>query len=398
MSNQMANYLKEKEIEKGDKVAILGYRDFNTIVGVLGILKLGAAYVPLDPEVPKERREFIRKNSEYKYLLDTKNENEWTKYACQYEIEKFDETSLAYIIYTSGSTGKPKGVMISNSAAVNTILNINKKFGITSNDRIAGISSLCFDLSVYDIFGAFEAGASMVVIKDQRNMQDVIKTVEKNKVTVWNSVPAIMEMGIRYIKTSGENDYAWDMEAEDYELHDKKLYWSPAAVWKISNNALFINNKVVEDSFMAKFLPELYFYVQDGRSKDEILDHFSDLPQKDLQKSIENLLEEHILIDSILSPEELFETQDKLYQHTFGETLIYDAESYKEFKKMQMRRQLDYRGERIKLLNNIKYPDVINDRESCREFNQKKKIPFSIFSAALSVFAQRNTEGKVKYN
>ena len=179
MSNQMANYLKEKEIEKGDKVAILGYRDFNTIVGVLGILKLGAAYVPLDPEVPKERREFIRKNSEYKYLLDTKNENEWTKYACQYEIEKFDETSLAYIIYTSGSTGKPKGVMISNSAAVNTILNINKKFGITSNDRIAGISSLCFDLSVYDIFGAFEAGASMVVIKDQRNMQDVIKTVEK---------------------------------------------------------------------------------------------------------------------------------------------------------------------------------------------------------------------------
>lgn len=72
MSNQMANYLKEKEIEKGDKVAILGYRDFNTIVGVLGILKLGAAYVPLDPEVPKERREFIRKNSEYKYLLDTK--------------------------------------------------------------------------------------------------------------------------------------------------------------------------------------------------------------------------------------------------------------------------------------------------------------------------------------
>ena len=124
----------------------------------------------------------------------------------------------------------------------------------------------------------------MVVIKDQRNMQDVIKTVEKNKVTVWNSVPAIMEMGIRYIKTSGENDYAWDMEAEDYELHDKKLYWSPAAVWKISNNALFINNKVVEDSFMAKFLPELYFYVQDGRSKDEILDHFSDASAVGLQR------------------------------------------------------------------------------------------------------------------
>ena len=117
----------------------------------MGILKLGAVFVPLDPGVPEQRTKYIRENSEWKYLLDTKKENEWKNFSNEYEMISIDSNSLAYIIYTSGSTGQPKGVMISNAAAVNTILDINKKFNITSNDKIAGISSLCFDLSIYDI-------------------------------------------------------------------------------------------------------------------------------------------------------------------------------------------------------------------------------------------------------
>ena len=135
MANQMANYLKQQGIQKGDKVAVLGYRNNTAIIGIMGILKLGAVFVPLDPGVPEQRTKYIRENSEWKYLLDTKKENEWKNFSNEYEMISIDSNSLAYIIYTSGSTGQPKGVMISNAAAVNTILDINKKFNITSNDK-----------------------------------------------------------------------------------------------------------------------------------------------------------------------------------------------------------------------------------------------------------------------
>lgn len=396
-ANKIANYLKEKKIEKGDKVAVLGYRNFNTIAGILGILKIGAVFVPLDPQVPEERKKYIKENSEYKCLLDFVKEDEWENFSPHFVTKSVDINSLGYIIYTSGSTGKPKGVMISNAAAVNTILDINKKFNVTSKDRIAGISSLCFDLSIYDIFGTFAAGAGLVIIKDQRNMQDIIQCIEKNKVTIWNSVPAIMDMGVRYINNSEENNYLWDKNEEDYELHDKKLYWSPAMVWKLKNNTLMINDKVFNEPFIVKLFPELYFYVQDGRTKKEITDNFSNTSKNNLLNWIDKLLDEKFLVNSILTPEEIFETQDKLFQHIYGQKLIYDADSYEKFKNKQMNRQLDYKRKSIKLNNNVKYPDVIENRRSIRNFNTKEKIPFDIFSAALSIFAQKTINGKAKF-
>lgn len=398
MANQMANYLKQQGIQKGDKVAVLGYRNNTAIIGIMGILKLGAVFVPLDPGVPEQRTKYIRENSEWKYLLDTKKENEWKNFSNEYEMISIDSNSLAYIIYTSGSTGQPKGVMISNAAAVNTILDINKKFNITSNDKIAGISSLCFDLSIYDIFGTFAAGASLVIIENQRNMQDVMNCIEKNKVTVWNSVPAIMDMGIRYINNSKNTDYIWEQNSYEYVVNNKKMYWSPAAVWKIKDNTLYVNKKAFNDPFIVKLLPELYFFVQEGKSKQEILDEFSDLSANRLEEYINQFIDDHILVDSILTPEELFGTQDNLFQHTFGQRLIYDAEAYQKFKNVQMRRHLEYSGESTKLPRAFKYPDVIKNRKSTRVFNEKEKIPFNTFSAAISVFAQRNENGKEKYN
>ncbi|RGM11494.1 hypothetical protein DXC31_19280, partial [Mediterraneibacter gnavus] len=388
MANQMANYLKQQGIQKGDKVAVLGYRNNTAIIGIMGILKLGAVFVPLDPGVPEQRTKYIRENSEWKYLLDTKKENEWKNFSNEYEMISIDSNSLAYIIYTSGSTGQPKGVMISNAAAVNTILDINKKFNITSNDKIAGISSLCFDLSIYDIFGTFAAGASLVIIENQRNMQDVMNCIEKNKVTVWNSVPAIMDMGIRYINNSKNTDYIWEQNSYEYVVNNKKMYWSPAAVWKIKDNTLYVNKKAFNDPFIVKLLPELYFFVQEGKSKQEILDEFSDLSANRLEEYINQFIDDHILVDSILTPEELFGTQDNLFQHTFGQRLIYDAEAYQKFKNVQMRRHLEYSGESTKLPRDFKYPDVIKNRKSTRVFNEKEKIPFNTFSAAISVFAK----------
>ncbi|HAA27488.1 MAG TPA: non-ribosomal peptide synthetase, partial [Cyanobacteria bacterium UBA8553] len=107
---------------------------------------------------------------------------------------------LAYVIYTSGSTGKPKGVAIAHRAAVNTILDINQRFDVKSQDRVFALSSLSFDLSVYDIFGTLAAGGT-IVIPDALATKDPshwLELIVQHQVTIWNSVPALMQMLVDY--------------------------------------------------------------------------------------------------------------------------------------------------------------------------------------------------------
>ena len=110
------------------------------------------------------------------------------------------QTDLAYVIYTSGSTGTPKGVMISHRAAVNTIVDINSRFHIGPEDRAIALANLGFDLSVWDIFGTLAAGGTIVFpdaaqIKEPGHWLDL---VQSERVTVWNTVPAMMKMLVEY--------------------------------------------------------------------------------------------------------------------------------------------------------------------------------------------------------
>jgi amino acid adenylation domain-containing protein len=107
-----------------------------------------------------------------------------------------DPSDLAYVIYTSGSTGAPKGVMIDHRGAVNTILDINRRFAIGRDDRVLAISSLSFDLSVYDIFGTLAAGGTIVFpdAAAARDPERWLELIRRERVTVWNSVPALMSM------------------------------------------------------------------------------------------------------------------------------------------------------------------------------------------------------------
>ena len=195
-SNQIANYLIDKNIGCNDFVAIYAKRDINTIINIMAVLKTGAAYVPIEPEYPDERREYIYSNSNCKMLLEPSfyNDNNIEKYSeiCNGIYDNKDD--VAYVIYTSGSTGKPKGVVITHKSAVNTIVDINNKFNVTSNDKIIGLSSMGFDLSVYDIFGALTSGATLVMVKNHRDVMKLINIIKKEKITLWNSVPAIIDM------------------------------------------------------------------------------------------------------------------------------------------------------------------------------------------------------------
>ncbi len=199
-ANQVAHSLQQNGFGSGDKVAVLAKREIGTFINILGILKAGAAYVPIEPEYPKDRIDYILENSKCKLILKP------DYYLKQKLIEYPDKLlsvvgsdQLAYIIYTSGSTGRPKGVMINHNAACNTILDINRKFNVSNRDRILGISSLCFDLSIYDIFGAFSSGGTLVLVRDQKDSSHLLEVVNDQKITIWNSVPAIMDRMIQQI-------------------------------------------------------------------------------------------------------------------------------------------------------------------------------------------------------
>lgn len=116
-----------------------------------------------------------------------------------------EREDLAYVIYTSGLTGQPKGVMIDHGGAVNTLVDINGRFGVGPEDRVLAVSSLSFDLSVYDIFGLLGAGGTVVMPEAGRS-HDVghwVEVMEGGGVTVWNSVPALAEMLVEELERRG---------------------------------------------------------------------------------------------------------------------------------------------------------------------------------------------------
>ncbi|MFD3156842.1 amino acid adenylation domain-containing protein [Haloimpatiens sp. FM7330] len=222
-AKSVAAYLREADTKKGDKVSIIMEKGWEQIVAVLGILMTGAAYIPIDPNYPKKRVEYILRETNSKVAFTQKWLKEKLSYIDTISILDIDEAclcnteslgkeisispeDLAYIIYTSGSTGKPKGVMIDHKGAVNTIVDINERFNV-KKDRIFGLTSLTFDLSVYDIFGALASGSTIILI-DRDKLKDPLYWVEimkKEKVTIWNSVPQFMQMLIEYVANRKEN-------------------------------------------------------------------------------------------------------------------------------------------------------------------------------------------------
>lgn len=198
-ANRVCHYLKEQGVGRGDLVAVLTPRSIETMVYVLGVVKSGAAYVPVEPGYPEDRQQYIYENSGCRLFLKPgllKGE----------ELESFPVTGvenvnepgdLAYVIYTSGSTGRPKGVVITHREAANTIIDINRKFNVNEQDRILGISSMCFDLSVYDVFGAFSTGATLVLIQTQKDVEVLIEALDRKGISFWNSVPAILDMVVK---------------------------------------------------------------------------------------------------------------------------------------------------------------------------------------------------------
>jgi len=209
-SHAIATQLQNRDVAPGDRVAIIANRGAALLQAVYGVLKAGAVYIPVDPSLPPERRNYLLKNSDAHVVLIEAIYSDSYTFPEGVEAIKIDAKSepaqagvtplrddeLAYIIYTSGSTGQPKGVMIDHRGAVNTVLDVNQRFSITAEDKLFGVSSFGFDLSVYDIFGSAAAGAALIYPDPDQALNPAhwLDLLGTQGVTVWNSAPPLAQL------------------------------------------------------------------------------------------------------------------------------------------------------------------------------------------------------------
>ncbi|WP_424217352.1 amino acid adenylation domain-containing protein (plasmid) [Streptomyces sp. BI20] len=212
----VARGLRETGVRAGELVGVLADRGWEQVASVIGVLRAGAVYLPLDSGLPAARVARSLEHAGAVALLAPASASTEGRAPDGITVLRFDEVvatgdtagpeydplspttpgDLAYVIYTSGSTGEPKGVMIDHRGALNTVIDVNDRFDVRAEDRVFALSSLGFDLSVYDVFGTLAAGAALVLPGpgEERDPVRWARLVAEHGVTVWNSVPALMEM------------------------------------------------------------------------------------------------------------------------------------------------------------------------------------------------------------
>ena len=212
-SQALGRRLHSLRVRPGTLVAVVMDKGWEQIVAVFGALEAGAAYLPIDPNVPEERLNFLLENGEVEVVLTQswlEKKLRWPSNLTRLcvDLEDLDANraeplprsqtpnDVAYVLYTSGSTGQPKGVMIGHRGLVNCILETNREFNVGPNDRALAVTALHHDMSVYDIFGLLAAGGAIVMPDREgtRSPAHWVELIDRYQVAVWNSVPAFMEM------------------------------------------------------------------------------------------------------------------------------------------------------------------------------------------------------------
>ena len=209
----VAGWLRVHGLPKGGIVAIDLARGWRLPAAALGVLMAGGAYLPCEHGWPPERVRRVLADAGASVLLSDRlgaddgvevTVGEFPKLLASPpshdRLPPGKSEDLAYLIYTSGSTGQPKGVAITHRAALNTIADINRRFAVGPEDRTLCLSSLAFDLSVYDIFGLLAAGGALVIPPPGANQDPraLLTLCRDRDVTIWNSVPALFQLAVEW--------------------------------------------------------------------------------------------------------------------------------------------------------------------------------------------------------
>lgn len=235
-SNRMARLLLEIGVQRGDRIGIYLDKSLEALVGIYGILKAGAVYVPFDPHAPIARLAYIARNCDVAVLITgLEKAGSWAELlalgapvhtllvANATDDDPIDRSSLearvltstglqdsaptppsvptidrdlAYILYTSGSTGDPKGVKLSHLNALTFVNWAAELFGVGQADRLSSHAPLHFDLSVFDVFAAARGGARVVLVPPEALVfpAEAAAFIARTGITVWYSVPSALSM------------------------------------------------------------------------------------------------------------------------------------------------------------------------------------------------------------
>ncbi len=209
-ANQLAHRLRSLGVEREQLVGLMLERSVDLVVALLGVLKSGAAYLPLDPAYPQERLGFMLEDSGAGLLLTSAEltgvvQSERTlvlEAACEAIAQQPREkpesgvsaNNAAYVIYTSGSTGKPKGVCVSHGAISNRLCWMQEKYPLTASDAVLQKTAYSFDASIWEFIAPLQAGAKLVLAEPgvQRDVTALAQTVAKSEVTVLQLVPSVL--------------------------------------------------------------------------------------------------------------------------------------------------------------------------------------------------------------
>lgn len=230
LSNQIASALVSVGVKRGDRVGLYSPKSMEAVAGLYGILKSGAAYVPLDPDAPSERISYIVSNCGIETLLTSSGKlddcfdvagSSGLKTALVLDgtesrdgpitvLDRSDVDSLpmsvstvrsidldlALILYTSGSTGRPKGVMLSHLNVMTFVRWAVDEFSVGPRDRLSQVAPFHFDLSTFDLFGAAAAGASVHLVPKQATLfpMEMRKFLEQKRISVMYAVPTALTM------------------------------------------------------------------------------------------------------------------------------------------------------------------------------------------------------------
>jgi amino acid adenylation domain-containing protein len=235
LANQLRDRLYQLGVFRGDRVGVYLHKSIDSLVAIFGILKTGAAYVPVDPGAPVPRNAYILSDCQVKAVVIENSfvndlADEWgakgdiSRFLIldrtgggKYLKEMLDQSQarlpispgenvspslddLAYILYTSGSTGKPKGVMLTNRAAISFVDWCSEAFGPDLNDRFSSHAPFHFDLSILDIYLPIKHGASLVLISEEigKDPARLAAMISESNITSWYSTPSILSFLTQY--------------------------------------------------------------------------------------------------------------------------------------------------------------------------------------------------------